>query len=382
MTHPQSFMCKAFLGRITPTLVVKAALLVAAFLLLNPSHGLAADLFNNWNTDAVFNGPTAPTVFTLTAPAHVTELETYHWNNAHGLPAAPVVAIGLTSAGGAVFGPFPAVGSAGQGGVKNVNWTATVSFDLPAGTYTVTDSQPGTWSRNGNSANSGFAAVRGTFTASPSDGQSAKGFEYAVKFVCGTPVAPVVAPGRYFTAINVHNPSQRPVGFRKKIAVALPGEKAGKVSQFFEAQLKSDEAMEIDCEDILRHANEAGFLKGFVVIETPSELDVVAVYTAGHIAVETMEVEHVQPRQIAGAQIVTQPDNAYCPAGPGQVGNIGCCCNSPKPGGGLWPDCKSGLSCVTGPGYSYAVCSKSVSANIFLDPLPPPAPSQPPNCGH
>lgn len=37
----------------------------------------------------------------------------------------------------------------------------------------------------------------------------------------------MVAPGVYFTAINVHNPSDRVVSFRKKFTVALPMEKAG-----------------------------------------------------------------------------------------------------------------------------------------------------------
>src|SRR5205814_1986596 len=106
-------------------------------------------------------------------------------------------------------------------------------------------------------------------------------FQYAVKFVCGKSDGKVVAPGVYFTAINVHNPTYAGIGFRKKIAIALPGEKAGRVTRFFPARLGPDEALEIDCEDIRRHAESPeGFLKGFVVIETEVELDVVAVYTA------------------------------------------------------------------------------------------------------
>ncbi|HEY6249276.1 MAG TPA: hypothetical protein VI685_04910, partial [Candidatus Angelobacter sp.] len=129
-------------------------------------------------------------------------------------------------------------------------------------------------------------------------------FEYAVKFVCGTPEFPVVAPGQYFTAINVHNPGVLPALFLKKIAVALPGERPGPVSRFFPAQLRPDEALEIDCPDILKHAHTAGFLKGFVVIETLSELDVVAVYSAGHPRVETLDVERVRPRLVLPAEII------------------------------------------------------------------------------
>ena len=139
--------------------------------------------------------------------------------------------------------------------------------------------------------------------------------EYAVKFVCGrAPVTamPVVAPGSYFTAINVHNPGAQPLAFRKKFAIALPLEKAGPISKFFDAKLGPDEALEIDCEDVFRAFATAGvpptqvprrFLKGFAVIQltdTLGELDIVAVYTAAGATgqVETMELERVPARHV------------------------------------------------------------------------------------
>src|SRR5438128_8287280 len=144
------------------------------------------------------------------------------------------------------------------------------------------------------------------------------GFEYAVKFVCGKSDERVVAPGQYFTAINVHNPNARGVGFKKKFAVALPGERPGKVSRFFDAKLGPDEAFEIDCPDILRRAEaNVSFLKGFAVIESPLELDVVAVYTAAGSTgrVETMEIERVPRRRVGGGgdckpDLVPVPDAA------------------------------------------------------------------------
>lgn len=131
-------------------------------------------------------------------------------------------------------------------------------------------------------------------------------FEYAVKFVCGksqpNPTQQqVVASGTYFTAVNVHNPWGTPVQFRKKFAIALPSEKAGDVSQFFQTQLGPDRAFEIDCGDIFNHLHSnAPFLKGFAVIESPSELDIVAVYTAAGSTgyVETMELERVPARRM------------------------------------------------------------------------------------
>jgi CARDB len=141
--------------------------------------------------------------------------------------------------------------------------------------------------------------------------------QYAVKFVCGKPNTPVAAPGLYFTAINVHNPARQPVAFKKKIAVALPGEKAGPVTPFFDVKLGPDEALEIDCPDILKHARARDFLKGFVVIETSFELDVVAVYTAaGSIRqVETLFLERVPPRSLISGMPDLVPVNPQPNAG-------------------------------------------------------------------
>jgi hypothetical protein len=133
-------------------------------------------------------------------------------------------------------------------------------------------------------------------------------FQYAAKVICGKSDGKVVAPGVYFTAINVHNPSYAKIGLRAKVAVALPGLQAGPVSAFYNAELGPDEALEIDCPDIFnpelfRFPKPArrGFLKGFVVIESDVELDVVAVYTAHgkEKQVETVHTERVPARRLA-----------------------------------------------------------------------------------
>jgi hypothetical protein len=113
-------------------------------------------------------------------------------------------------------------------------------------------------------------------------------FQYAVKLVQGSPPPltkeSFIAPGRYFTAINVHNPSTcKTVKFRWKVALAdIDGRHVSTISSFQAASLRPDEAVEIDARDIARAINIAmtQFVKGFVVIESPCELDVVAVYTA------------------------------------------------------------------------------------------------------
>lgn len=131
--------------------------------------------------------------------------------------------------------------------------------------------------------------------------------QYAAKFVCGRTTgtetaAFIAAPGSYFTVINVHNPAlSTPVDFRKKFAVGLPAERAGRVSDFFSATLKADETMLIECRDIYAHLKVpvGTFLEGFVVLLIKDlELDVVGVYTAAPAGggVSTLHMERVPVR--------------------------------------------------------------------------------------
>ncbi len=144
-----------------------------------------------------------------------------------------------------------------------------------------------------------LSAVFATLFASAAYSQD----EYAVKFVCGTPPkTPVmVAPGFYVTAVNVHNPSASTVKFKNKVAVALPNEKGGPISKLIDASLDGDQALEIDCGDIFALiGGKVTFAKGFVVIQSPSELDVITVYTAAASAtgtVATMALERAPVRK-------------------------------------------------------------------------------------
>ena len=127
-------------------------------------------------------------------------------------------------------------------------------------------------------------------------------FEYAVKVVIGKGKGHVVAPGEYWTAINVHNPNlnMRSIKFYKRVAIGLPSEKAGPVSRWFKATLKAGQALEIDRDDIFQHADADGFLKGFVVIRCNVELDVVAVYTVSDTRrrIASIHTERVPPRAL------------------------------------------------------------------------------------
>lgn len=126
---------------------------------------------------------------------------------------------------------------------------------------------------------------------------SAQTFEYAVKVICGAPGGQQLAPARYFTAINVHSPDS--TDFRFKVATTRPGLEPGVVTDFRRVPLLRDQAVEIDCR-IVQSMTSPTFVKGFVVIQSRVELDVVAVYTAGapEGTVTTMDVERVQPRRL------------------------------------------------------------------------------------
>lgn len=150
-------------------------------------------------------------------------------------------------------------------------------------------------------------------------------FQYAVKFICGTSPSgklQVVARGTYLTSINIHNPLTGSVGFRKKIVIATPGIDLI-IKPFTDNQLPGDGALDFSCRDI---ADSLGvvfagfdtrpsriFLKGFIVIESRTELDVVAVYTTGTAGffsqrVTTMNLERVPVRRLAQPDLVPAPD--------------------------------------------------------------------------
>lgn len=145
-------------------------------------------------------------------------------------------------------------------------------------------------------------------------------FQYAVKIVCGVVVAtpggasPVVAPGQYWTATNIHNPDKcKAANIRWKVAVAEPG-KAGIVTAYQTLRpLQPDMAIEIDCPQIMQVIPQqppTPFVKGYVVIESDIELDVVAVYSGAQAAGGTLNsfhTERVQPRCVPVCEDLVLP---------------------------------------------------------------------------
>jgi hypothetical protein len=148
-------------------------------------------------------------------------------------------------------------------------------------------------------------------------GACATEFQYSVKVVCGeantdTPNAPV-APGQYWTAINIHNPNKcNDAHFRFKLAVAFQSLESP-ISQHFGAfPLRPDQALEVDCpliRDIYPGGSPPKFIKGFFVIESDMMLDVVAVYSgsAGPCGANTFSTERVEPRCVPVCEDLVLP---------------------------------------------------------------------------
>jgi hypothetical protein len=146
------------------------------------------------------------------------------------------------------------------------------------------------------------AAAALTLAAPPAAAQVRWNFEYAVKVVCGNVdrggLDQPLAVGRYFTAVNLHNPGAGSIYFRNKVAVART-EPPGPISTWGQHGLNPDEAREIDCAQISKQA-KADWVKGFLVIQSNQPLDLVAVYTTSgrDEYVNTFHTERVPPRPI------------------------------------------------------------------------------------
>jgi hypothetical protein len=123
--------------------------------------------------------------------------------------------------------------------------------------------------------------------------------EYAVKFVCGRSSGGPVAPGTYFTSINIHNPNRDSLVFQFKIATP--------VIRFSPLFLGYDQVLNISCPRIRQILGGIAFAEGFAVFHSRLPLDVVTVYTAAGAGglVTTEEVVRTPARTIAAVPACT-----------------------------------------------------------------------------
>jgi len=133
-------------------------------------------------------------------------------------------------------------------------------------------------------------------------------YQYAVKYLCGEGDGDLLARGTYRTAINIHNPYdflQQPICW--KVVSLTPDGAPSPPGPWQRAEpLPPDGGMEISCRRISQFAG--GRPTGFVVLRSPNELDVVAVYTVdrpNQPAVQ-LAIETIAPR-------IIQTDREMCP---------------------------------------------------------------------
>ncbi|GEM_PF-6284762 len=128
------------------------------------SEGVEVEFFAIRSIGAAYNGATAPATFTIYESWLVTYIATYHWNDAQG---AEPGTIALQSSDGTVYGPWQATSLPGQGGVPNAYWIVNPGIVIPAGTYTVIDSDPGTWAQNQETGGAGMSWGNGIPQGNP-----------------------------------------------------------------------------------------------------------------------------------------------------------------------------------------------------------------------
>jgi hypothetical protein len=110
-------------------------------------------------------------------------------------------------------------------------------------------------------------------------------FHYAAKIVCGAPQevrSGALVPQAYATTINIHNPGDSEAIFLKSLVVTIPPgqQRPAKPRTVAEDRLPPDGALATDCTDIRKRVpNLPAFFEGFVLLDSRSSLDVVAVYS-------------------------------------------------------------------------------------------------------
>ena len=123
-------------------------------------------------------------------------------------------------------------------------------------------------------------------------------FQYATKFFCTSNVpgtsqtTDAFLPGNYQTAVNIHNPHEEKFPIRMKLASPTG------ISPWIDSVIGPDGVLRITCAELRKFKLKLihGF-EGFLVLESPCSLDVVAVYTAGNKeAVVSIDVEQVKER--------------------------------------------------------------------------------------
>jgi len=141
-----------------PTKVWVTLLLSSAALSLQVQAEETDVIFDNSIAAPVDSVPLKPIRFTLYDARTITSIQTFHWNGGQG---ATPGSIALQGKDKRLFGPWKATGVADDQGLNNAYWLVQPNTLLEAGTYTVLDSEPGTWARNPAQGNVGIVRITG-----------------------------------------------------------------------------------------------------------------------------------------------------------------------------------------------------------------------------
>ena len=158
--------------------------------------------------------------------------------------------------------------------------------------------------------------------------QLATQFQYSAKALCTLSdigFGDAFAPGRYRTAINIHNPTDHKIEVARKFALAIgPSEAVGtfSITPYKSLTLEPDQAVAYNCFDIANFfcpingvCVDFTAIDGFLVVNSPVELDVVAVYTAHPKGgeVSTMDTETVAGRRMPKTIVIKRDESRAQP---------------------------------------------------------------------
>lgn len=117
-----------------------------------PPPGDPILVFKVGNDASAQNGG-KPSQFVMEKDHYITQLWTYHWNGGKGAAAGTITV--RSQDGKSTYGPW-------QADLNNgVYWVAKPNVWMPAGSYTVIDSDPGTWATNAESGGQGMSWMMG-----------------------------------------------------------------------------------------------------------------------------------------------------------------------------------------------------------------------------
>jgi hypothetical protein len=132
--------------------------LILVWSAISPPPPREVELFSTKNDAGVSAPgipPPQPAQFSIDQPYYVTFIWNYHWNNGAGVTPGN---IGLRRSDGKLFGPWEVTAADLDG---QINWKANPNTEIPAGTYTIIDSETERWSWNDRSGRRGVSIVMG-----------------------------------------------------------------------------------------------------------------------------------------------------------------------------------------------------------------------------